>query len=79
MQCDVCGNHYDKGIHVTLGGESCYFDCFECAIHALAPGCNHCGCKVIGHGAEVDDRIYCCAHCAREASTLTSHSPLRPA
>jgi hypothetical protein len=32
----------------------------------LAPVCEHCGCKVIGHGVEVDGRFYCCAHCARE-------------
>jgi hypothetical protein len=73
VQCDVCGNHYDKSFQIVFDGESSYFDCFECAIHALAPGCSHCGCKVIGHGTELDDRIYCCAHCAREATNLEVH------
>jgi nitrite reductase/ring-hydroxylating ferredoxin subunit len=41
------------------------FDSFECAIHALAPQCAHCGCKVIGHGVEDNGTVYCCAHCAK--------------
>lgn len=65
--CEVCGNEYDKAFQVTLEGESHTFDSFECAIHALAPTCAHCGCKVIGHGMEADGRIFCCAHCARTA------------
>ena len=65
--CDVCGNEYDKAMEITRGGESGTFDSFECAIHALAPACAHCGCKVIGHGAEVGGDVYCCAHCARES------------
>ena len=40
------------------------FDSFECAIHALALTCAHCGCRVIGHGVEANGRIFCCAHCA---------------
>ena len=40
------------------------FDSFECAIHKLAPICAHCGCKVIGHGVEAKENIYCCAFCA---------------
>jgi hypothetical protein len=43
------------------------FDCFECAIHRLAPACSHCGCRIIGHGIEAGPTMYCCAHCAREA------------
>lgn len=64
--CEVCGNEYDKPLEVTKGGETHVFDSFECAIHALAPACGHCGCKVIGHGVEGGDRMFCCAHCARE-------------
>jgi hypothetical protein len=65
--CDVCGNDYDKPMEITKGGQSGTFDSFECAIHALAPSCAHCGCKVVGHGIEAGDAVYCCAHCAREA------------
>jgi hypothetical protein len=64
-ECEVCGNEYDKAMEVTVGGESHVFDSFECAIHALAPECGHCGCRVIGHGVESDGSMYCCAHCAR--------------
>ena len=64
-RCDVCGNDYDKACTITQGDRSGTFDSFECAIHAMAPSCAHCGCKVIGHGAEHDGTYYCCAHCAR--------------
>ena len=48
-------------------GERHVFDSFECAAHRLAPVCEHCGCKVIGHGHEVAGSFCCCAHRAREA------------
>ena len=63
-QCELCGNDYDKAFQVTMGGESHTFDSFECAIQSLAPTCSHCGCRIIGHGIEVDNTFYCCAHCA---------------
>jgi hypothetical protein len=67
-RCEVCGNDYDKAFSVTMpGGDTHTFDSFECAVHALAPACEHCGCKVIGHGAEAGGSVYCCANCAREA------------
>jgi Rieske Fe-S protein len=65
-QCEVCGNDYDKAFEVVAAGDRHTFDSFECAIHRMAPICEHCGCKVIGHGVEVDGRFYCCAHCAKE-------------
>lgn len=67
-QCEVCGNDYDKAIQVTdPGGDTHTFDSFECAIHALAPTCENCGVRVIGHGIEADSSFYCCAHCAETA------------
>ena len=30
----------------------------------LAPTCHHCGCRIIGHGVEVNGVFYCCANCA---------------
>ena len=65
-RCEVCGNEYDKAFDVVQDGESHTFDSFECAIHALAPRCAHCGCAIIGHGVEADGKIFCCAHCASE-------------
>lgn len=64
-ECDVCGNDYDKAMEITREGETRVFDSFECAIHALAPACAHCGCRIIGHGIEAAADTYCCAHCAR--------------
>jgi hypothetical protein len=69
VECEVCGNHYDQGFEITFQGETHQFDSFECAIHALAPGCNHCGCRILGHGVEREDRFYCCEHCARRATS----------
>ena len=65
--CDVCGNDYDKAFTLTRGDRKGTFDSFECAIHAFAPKCEHCGCMIIGHGAESGGRFYCCAHCAKKA------------
>ena len=66
-ECEVCGNDYDRPLEITLDGETHVFDSFECAIHALAPTCEHCGCRIIGHGVEADERIFCCASCARHS------------
>jgi hypothetical protein len=64
-ECEVCGNEYDRTMEITLDGEGHTFDSFECAIHALAPTCEHCGCRIIGHGIQAgDDRFFCCASCA---------------
>ena len=65
--CEVCGNDYDKSFEVVQHGETHVFDSFECAIHLLAPKCEHCGCRVVGHGVEAEGRIFCCAHCAEHS------------
>jgi len=62
--CDTCGNDYDKSFQVTMKGQTHTFDSFECAIHALAPTCAHCGIRIVGHGLEKGGDIFCCAHCA---------------
>lgn len=64
-RCEVCGNDYDKSFEVIAAGSRHVFDSFECAVHRLAPVCEHCACKVIGHGVEANGRFYCCANCAR--------------
>jgi hypothetical protein len=63
--CDVCGNDYDKAFQISMAGATHTFDSFECAIHLLAPSCDHCGCRVIGHGVEASGVIYCSAACAQ--------------
>jgi hypothetical protein len=64
-QCETCNNDYDKTFVVTMNGKSHTFDSFECAINKLAPTCGHCGSRIIGHGAEANGDMYCCANCAR--------------
>ena len=64
--CEVCGNDYDKAMQITLDAASHTFDSFECAIHALAPQCAHCGVRIVGHGVEAGGSIFCCAHCAHK-------------
>ena len=65
--CDVCGNQYDKSFEVIVEGVTHVFDCFACAIQALAPRCATCKTIIIGHGMESGAEYYCCAHCARSA------------
>ena len=65
--CETCGNEYDKAFELKLAGLTHVFDSFECAIHALAPTCAHCHCRVIGHGVESNGTFYCCAHCAQQS------------
>ena len=65
--CEVCGNDYDKAFQVILNDATHTFDSFECAVHALAPSCQHCGCRILGHGVETDGRMFCCAHCAEQS------------
>jgi len=65
--CDLCGNDYDKSFEVVKDGKTSTFDSFECAIQALAPTCEQCTCRIIGHGLEADGRYFCCDHCAEKA------------
>jgi hypothetical protein len=64
--CEVCKNEYDKTFEVSMAGTTHTFDSFECAIHALAPVCNHCSCRIIGHGVEgKTGALFCSAYCAK--------------
>jgi hypothetical protein len=63
-RCETCGNDYDKAFQVSMNGSTHTFDSFECAIHALAPTCENCGIRIVGHGLEKDGTFFCCEHCA---------------
>lgn len=65
--CDMCGNEYDRTFTVSTPDRTGTFDSFECAIHAMAPTCGHCGCRVIGHGVQSGGAVFCCANCARQS------------
>jgi hypothetical protein len=71
-KCEHCGNDYDKTFEIKRDGKPHVFDSFECAIHAMAPECDRCGGKIIGHGVEAGKTIFCCAHCARESGETGS-------
>lgn len=68
--CEVCGNDYDMTFEVHAQGAVHTFDSFECAITRMAPICEHCGCRIIGHGAEHNGTFYCCANCAKQAGVI---------
>jgi hypothetical protein len=77
MPCEVCGNRYWLSFEVrTASGERHVFDCIECAAHLLAPSCENCGCRILGHGVEVDGHMFCCAHCAHR-SELSAAGAIR--
>lgn len=78
-KCDTCGNEYDKCIEVHKDGKAYVFDSFECAIHALAPTCNHCGCRIVGHGVESEGSFYCCGHCAKVVEGINTKAEPRAA
>ncbi|MGW1373128.1 hypothetical protein ACWD6P_02460 [Streptomyces sp. NPDC002446] len=63
--CEVCGNEYEMAFEVRVAGAAHTFDCFECAAHKLAPVCENCGCRILGHGHQSDGTFFCSAHCAR--------------
>jgi hypothetical protein len=66
-QCEFCGNDYDKSFEVRMAGESHTFDSFECAIHSMAPICETCGVRIVGHGMEANNRFFCSQHCAERS------------
>ena len=66
-KCDQCGNDYDKAFEVRRDGKTHTFDSFECAIEKMAPRCEQCSTRIIGHGLEADGRFFCCDHCAEKA------------
>ncbi|MEP7325873.1 MAG: hypothetical protein ABI836_07995 [Gemmatimonadota bacterium] len=71
-KCELCGNDYQRSFEVVMAGKRHVFDSFECAIQSLAPACEHCGCRIIGHGIEASGAFFCCAHCARESGVMAA-------
>jgi hypothetical protein len=64
--CDTCANEYDKAFTVTRAdGHTATFDSIECARSDWRRRA-HCGCRILGHGVEADDKIYCCDLLLRE-------------
>ena len=63
-RCETCGNDYDKAFQVSMNGTDPHLRQLRCAIHALAPTCENCGIRIVGHGLEKDGTFFCCEHCA---------------
>jgi hypothetical protein len=70
QRCESCGNAYKNVFKVSSHSGDYYFDSFECAIQKLAPHCQNCDTRIIGHGVESGNEIYCCAGCARAQGIL---------
>lgn len=66
--CEVCGMESEDAFQLTRAGESHVFDSFQCAIHAMADTCLHCGCRILGNVVWSGDRAFCCEHCANVQS-----------
>ncbi|GAA1972173.1 hypothetical protein GCM10009817_10410 [Terrabacter lapilli] len=76
--CDMCGNDYARSFTITRDDRSRTYDSLECAITDWAPACGNCGCRVLGHGVEVEDAVFCCQHCADAAGRGRSPHGIRP-
>jgi hypothetical protein len=66
-KCEVCGNEYDKALTLLLPGiatPSIVSNARFRRSHRSATAS-----RVIGHGVEVGGRFFCCAHCARLATS----------
>ncbi|WP_033820588.1 hypothetical protein [Kitasatospora sp. MBT63] len=69
--CVVCKNDYWLAFEIkTVSGDTYTFDSFECAMEKLAPRCEYCQVRIVGHGVEVSGKFFCCANCARRDGGL---------
>ncbi|MEW2489508.1 hypothetical protein [Streptomyces sp. NPDC048411] len=64
--CEVCSNDYEKAFEVRADGVLHIFDSLECAAQRIAPSCENCQCRILGHGLQANGQFFCCAHCARQ-------------
>jgi hypothetical protein len=69
MRCEACGNACEAPMEIRLRGRVRVVDCFECAIHLMAPACARCRGRIIGQAA---GSVYCSPHCARAAASRQS-------
>lgn len=64
--CEVCGNDYEMAFELRAAGQVHIFDSLECAAQRMAPICDNCNCRILGHGMQANGQFFCCAHCARQ-------------
>lgn len=65
--CEFCGNHAQETFQITIHDRIHEFDCFQCAIQALAPTCSSCSCRILGQGVRDGGLFYCGPHCLKMA------------
>ena len=63
--CVTCGNTSESIYRVSHQDREYVFDSIECLAAALAPSCEVCGLRILGHGLEISGRLFCCTQCAR--------------
>jgi hypothetical protein len=64
--CEVCQNDYESSFEVHVAGAVHTFDSIECAAQKMAPICENCQCRILGHGLQANGQYFCCGHCARQ-------------
>ena len=52
LSCVTCGNYSDRTFSVTHELKTYVFDSIECAALSVAPRCEVCGVRILGHGVE---------------------------
>lgn len=62
--CDTCGSDTGVLFTVTQDDRSGTFDTLQCAAHAIAPTCERCGCRILGHPVRRGPEVFCSTHCA---------------
>ncbi|MFF4761677.1 hypothetical protein [Streptomyces sp. NPDC001292] len=74
--CEVCNNDYEMAFEVRASDGVHIFDSLECAAQRIAPTCDNCDCRILGHGLQADGRFFCCANCARQrgVAQLVDHA-----
>lgn len=74
--CEVCNNDYEMSFEVHVAGSVHTFDSIECAAQKVAPICDNCHCRILGHGLQANGQFFCCAHCARQqgVAQLVDHA-----
>ena len=67
---ETCSNQNSPffEVVVTKDGVTRTFDSFDCAIEAMAPPCENCGCLITGSNSVEVDTEFCCSACQRQAA-----------
>ena len=62
---EVCGNNYGETFEIVRTTRSHGLGSPGWAVHAFAPTCVHCECRIGELGLEADGIFFCCVNCAK--------------